>query len=293
MLAEACGRDLACTGFDINPAAFLFTAMHRFATLTTSERARDLAQVAHALAPYQFGGLFQSDPQLDTGGVIDAISSLQGLPLLAAAVAIMIASGDLPVPKPAKLARALAAVHDAVGHMPRTEAPVRAAALDARYMDLPDSSVDLIITSPPYINVFNYHQNYRPTLERLGWDPLASAAAEIGANRKHRQNRFRTVVQYAIDMALSLAEIRRVLVPGGVAVLIVGRCSTVRGVSFANAIMIALIARMGPGMTLELWRERRFVNRYGQTIYEDVLTFNSKKPNGPSDIGDAGRAVGV
>lgn len=33
----------------------------------------------------------------------------------------------------------------------------------------------LLITSPPYINVFNYHQKYRRSVEALGYDVLAIA----------------------------------------------------------------------------------------------------------------------
>ncbi|HHQ6001907.1 TPA: DNA methyltransferase, partial [Morganella morganii] len=81
---------------------------------------------------------------------------------------------------------------------------------DARFTSLPDKSIDAVITSPPYINVFNYHQNYRPAIELLNWKPLDAAKSEIGANRKFRQNRFLTVVQYAIDMGMTLNELVRI-----------------------------------------------------------------------------------
>jgi len=81
---------------------------------------------------------------------------------------------------------------------------------DARYLPLDGCVIDFVLTSPPYINVFNYHHNYRSSAEMLGWRPLVSARSEIGANRKFRQNRFLTVVQYCIDMSLSLTELVRV-----------------------------------------------------------------------------------
>lgn len=43
----------------------------------------------------------------------------------------------------------------------------------------------LVLTSPPYINVYNYHQQYRASAEALGWDLLEVAKTEIGSNRKH------------------------------------------------------------------------------------------------------------
>lgn len=65
---------------------------------------------------------------------------------------------------------------------------------DARAVDEADNTFDYLVTSPPYINVFNYHQNHRPIIEALGHTPLTAAKAEIGANRKFRQNRYMTVV---------------------------------------------------------------------------------------------------
>ena len=81
---------------------------------------------------------------------------------------------------------------------------------DSRNIALNDSVADMVITSPPYINVFNYHQKYRRSVEALGYDVLKIARSEFGANRKNRGNRFLTVIQYCIDMALSLNEAIRV-----------------------------------------------------------------------------------
>ena len=63
-----------------------------------------------------------------------------------------------------------------------------------------NDSIDFVITSPPYINVFNYHQNYRKSVEATGFNVLEVARSEIGSNRKFRSNRFLTVIQYALDI---------------------------------------------------------------------------------------------
>ena len=142
---------------------------------------------------------------------------------------------------------------------------------DARVLPLADASVDAVITSPPYINVFNYHQNYRSAAELLGWSPLEGARSEIGANRKHRSNRFLTVIQYSLDMAQSLAELSRVMQPGTPLVIVLGRTSNVLGAAFENgAMVIDLLERSG---SFEIVRraERCFTNRYGDQIYEDIL----------------------
>ena len=142
---------------------------------------------------------------------------------------------------------------------------------DARCIPLSDKSVDLIITSPPYINVFNYHQNNRQAMELVGWDLLEIAKSEIGSNRKNRQNRFLTVVQYSLDMLDTLHEMRRVLNPKGRAIIVVGRESNVRSVSFNNGLLVAVLALGGAGYRLEARQERKFKNKFGDIIYEEIL----------------------
>lgn len=142
---------------------------------------------------------------------------------------------------------------------------------DARSIPLPDNSTELIITSPPYINVFNYHQNNRPAMELIGWDLLSIAKSEIGSNRKNCQNRFLTVIQYALDMLDALEEMRRLLRPNGRAIVVVGRESSVRGVRFKNGVLVAALAWGGAGFRLEALQERKFLNKFGEIIYEDIL----------------------
>lgn len=142
---------------------------------------------------------------------------------------------------------------------------------DARSIPLSDKSVDLMITSPPYINVFNYHQNNRQAMELVGWDLLDIAKSEIGSNRKNRQNRFLTVVQYSLDMLDALHEMRRLLNPQGRAIIVIGRESNVRNVSFNNGLLVAVLALGGAGYRLEARQERKFKNKFGEIIFEEVL----------------------
>lgn len=156
---------------------------------------------------------------------------------------------------------------------------------DARRLSLLTASIDLILTSPPYINVFNYHQNNRPAMELLGWDLLEVARSEFGANRKHRGNRFLTVVQYCLDMHAALEEMRRVLMPEGRAILVVGRISSVRGIAFQNGSIVSALAAAA-GLRLTTRQERKFKSRFGEMIYEDILHFTPAVPasNTPLEI---------
>ena len=101
-----------------------------------------------------------------------------------------------------------------VVELPFSCQPIKVFLSDAREVPLSDSSVNLVITSPPYINVFNYHQQYRASMEALNWNLLKVSRSEFGANRKHRGNRFLTVVQFCLDMAQALSELARVCRPG-------------------------------------------------------------------------------
>jgi 16S rRNA G966 N2-methylase RsmD len=163
---------------------------------------------------------------------------------------------------------------------------------DARDLGLVHGSVDYLITSPPYINVFNYHQNYRPIIQALGHTPLSAARAEIGANRKFRMNRYITVAQYCIDIALFFGEAAQILRDGCAMTIVMGRESNVRGVSFKNGALVAAIASDGLGGEITSWNERSFLNRFGVTIYEDVLTIIPKK-NSTDLIEAVGRSVGT
>ncbi len=113
---------------------------------------------------------------------------------------------------------------------------------DARCLPVKNQTVDLVVTSPPYVNVFNYHQNNRPAMELLGWNILTVAKSEFGSNRKNRGNRFLTLVQYCVDVLETLLELKRVLKYEGRVVIIVGRESNIRGVSFQNGSIVATLA---------------------------------------------------
>lgn len=157
--------------------------------------------------------------------------------------------------------------------LPFSPKPITTFNCDARSIPLPPASVDLVVTSPPYINVFNYHQQYRASAEMLGWDLLEVAKSEIGSNRKHRSNRFLTVIQYCLDLAQCLSKLASTCKTSSRMIFIVGRESRVRGVPFYNGQIVGLLAVRCVGLQLDKRQERVFKNRFGQLIYEDILHF--------------------
>ena len=166
---------------------------------------------------------------------------------------------------------------------------------DSRHLGIDNDCADLLITSPPYINVFNYHQKYRRSVEYLGYDVLSIAKSEFGSNRKNRGNRFLTVIQYCIDMALSLKEAIRVCKPNARMIYVVGRESSVLGYSFCNSELIYNIATQIFDMELIIRQERAFKNRFGQIIYEDILNFENSNDYliEDAEIIERGRKIAV
>ena len=164
-----------------------------------------------------------------------------------------------------------------VVELPYSDKNINAIRGDARNVPVLENSASLLITSPPYINVFNYHQKYRKSVEALGYDVLKIARNEFGSNRKNRGNRLLTVIQYCIDMALSMSEASRVCTDEARMIYVVGRESTVLGYSFCNSQLIYEIGTEIFHFPFIIRQERVFKNRYGQMIYEDILNFSNSK----------------
>lgn len=91
---------------------------------------------------------------------------------------------------------------------------------DARKMTLPSSSVDLIVTSPPYVGVIDYTRANRLLYLWKGWNLDGDKSDEIGARYKRSRNKVKG--EYIEDMAQCWAECHRVLRPGGYCAAVIG-----------------------------------------------------------------------
>jgi DNA modification methylase len=121
---------------------------------------------------------------------------------------------------------------------------------DARHLPIGDNSVDIVITSPPYLNAIDYVRGHkfslvwmRHTIEELRDlrstnvgtevapknvenDPFAERIMRVMCPVDDLTNRdSRMLGQYVRDMQAVLLEIKRVLRVGGKAVLVVGNCN--------------------------------------------------------------------
>lgn len=89
---------------------------------------------------------------------------------------------------------------------------------DARALDLPDESVDGIVTSPPYSIALNYVKNDEHALEAMGYDLNELSEDFIGV-RGTGKRRFQL---YDEDMQVVAREMQRVLRPGAMAAVVIG-----------------------------------------------------------------------
>lgn len=271
VLFEAAQRGRTGFGSEVNPAAWHLASLASLCSLGPSEQLH-LQQVLRDLNE-SLAATNSSTSAQAIDRVIEAAKDPQrDIPLrLCMSAAVLLGMGNKADIELKDLRKGVSAVESLLADITSYNGTGHCYLADARATPIESKTVEAVITSPPYINVFNYHQNYRPAVELLGWQPLTAAKSEIGANRKYRQNRFLTVIQYCLDMAQVLTEVARVSVVGAPSIFVVGRESNVLGASFKNsALLLKLMASSGVFDIVQS-TERVFVNRYGQQIYEDII----------------------
>ena len=269
-LCEAARKGLCAYGIELNPSAYHMAKTYELVTLDLLERNKLIMSVDELLANIKQDDIIDS---LSNYVAMDGRSDVRNV--LSTLVILMdIFKNDVNLDL---MSSKWEKLQNTIIGLPYSTKKISAINGDARESTLASDIADILLTSPPYINVFNYHQNYRRSVEALGYNVLNIAKSEFGSNRKHRGNRFLTVIQYCIDMAMSLKEAIRVCREGARMIYVVGRESTVLGYSFCNSELIYRIATEIFGMDFDIRQERVFKNRYGQMIYEDILHFINKK----------------
>lgn len=205
--------------------------------------------------------------------------------------------------------RSVRRVQDILEQSP-PESGIEIATGDARSLDLTNSSVDLVLTSPPYLNAIDYMRGHRMSLVWLGHS-LGSLrtirSTSIGAERgpdagstaslfddiradmcggAHLAARHAAMVgRYAEDIYRMMSEVSRVLRSKGRAVLVVGN-SCLRGSFIKNSAGVARAGKMvGLKVVGEVERDLPDQSRYlpipsqshaplgGRMRTESVLTF--------------------
>ncbi len=138
---------------------------------------------------------------------------------------------------------------------------------DARNLNLADESIDLVLTSPPYLNAIDYMRCSKFSLVWMGYSvtelrairgrsvgaetslPDALKATWVSALIKQLKLRpalsthdHSLLARYVLDMGKALSEAARVLRPRGRAVYVVGD-STTRGTFIRNSAIVTAVAQ--------------------------------------------------
>jgi DNA modification methylase len=115
---------------------------------------------------------------------------------------------------------------------------------DARHIRfLPDRTVDLILSSPPYPGNYDYWHHHAQRIRWLGLDDRPLAQGEVGARRAlEREETEQAAALWRRDLGRVLLEAKRLLAPGGKLVFILAD-SVVRGRPFYNDEFMVEVAR--------------------------------------------------
>lgn len=96
---------------------------------------------------------------------------------------------------------------------------------DARKLEVETGLIDLIVTSPPYVNALDYYRAHMYNMLWLGMDFDLFRKHEIGGHSHFITNRFRLLSEYLGDMLRSMIEMNRVLKKDKLCVVVVGNSS--------------------------------------------------------------------
>lgn len=134
---------------------------------------------------------------------------------------------------------------------------------DARRLPLPDSSIDLVLTSPPYLNAIDYLRCSKFSLVWMGHSAAdlrsvrsmsvgsevgdysrihADFISRLGLDSRLSPRQQALLSRFVDDMDQAIKEVSRVLVPGGRAIYVIGE-NTIRGIYIQNAKIIVALAR--------------------------------------------------
>lgn len=283
VLYESACLGLQAFGCEINPAAWILSKTYQLTNLQPTKRIELIRIVTEKLeSQFSRPQLFDNSESMEIN-IIDFQESLSCIyknledseKIILDTLVILLDINNNKLTKE-RIYNNFYHLCQIIKNFPYSEALIKALLCDARSLKIEANTIDFVITSPPYINVINYHQNYRHSAEILGWNLLKIAKSEIGSNRANRRNRFLTVIQYCLDMACVLQELQRVCKTNARIIFVIGYESQVLGVPFYNAEIISEIATKTNLFELVISQKRIFKNKFGKFIREDLLNFSKK-----------------
>jgi DNA modification methylase len=286
VLYEAACFGIQAFGCELNPAAWILSRIYELVNLKIDKRSDLIDSVKDKLESYfPRPNLFKTiaSKEIDLLDFHNTFSKMysytensEKIIIDALVILLDLANKSLTIDR---IHQTFFNLYQVINSLPYSDLSLVSSLCDARSLPFKEETIDFVVTSPPYINVFNYHQNYRCSAEILGWNLLKIAKSEIGSNRANRSNRFLTVTQYCLDMARVLKDIQRVCKPNSRVIFVVGYESRVLGVPFYNSEIISQLSKKSGAFDLVLNQKRNFKNKFGKNIREDILHLNKNSFN--------------
>ena len=126
---------------------------------------------------------------------------------------------------------------------------------DARRLGVQSGSVDLIITSPPYVNALDYHKIHKNSMLWLDMDFSMFRKNEIGKHSRFSGNRFRLLACYLADMLRCMIEMNRALKKGKFCVIVIGNSRVEHEVIESHKFFARMGSKIGFKPIKTLFRE--------------------------------------
>ena len=142
---------------------------------------------------------------------------------------------------------------------------------DARQLSLPDSSVDLVVTSPPYVGVIDYTHANRLLYAWMGWPLRIERSNEIGA--RYKRARLKIIDEYLADMDLCWGQICRVLRPGGYCAIVIGESRTFPDTVAETTRRLGERLELAWGPITRIPTRRRVSEREARPAVEQILVY--------------------
>lgn len=176
VLMEAGRIGMTAFGSEINPAAVAMSKVYQYINVPLKERQACLAKANAILGKRlpETSSLSQ-DQEILKRMLADLALHDKDFPSMLADLLVLMADFSKPGLSVDRIFDVWRKIVSLILKLPYSNRSIRAFNADARNLPLDDSYIDLVLTSPPYINVFNYHQRFRASMEALDWDLLKVA----------------------------------------------------------------------------------------------------------------------
>ena len=142
---------------------------------------------------------------------------------------------------------------------------------DARRLGLSSNSIDLIVTSPPYIGVIDYSLANRLLYSWMGWPLAQDRNDEIGARFKRRRQTL--AGEYLEEMRACWHELARVLRKGAHCAIVIGKSRRYSGIVDRTLGDLEKLMPKVWGPVKRIPSRRRVSDRYSQEAFEFLCVF--------------------